>query len=143
MKEVPDIEMEPKADRKRTRHLSFDEYHELLGYCEDWLKSIVIFAACTGLKQGNILSLQKYQVNLSEGTITLEADEMKNEESLCIPVAEPAFNILKKVMKVVHLNSPFVFCYQEDGRRYNKRIAQRAFKKTVERARIHDFRFHD
>ena len=46
-------------------------------------------------------------------------------------------------MKVVHLDSPFVFCYQEDGRRYNKRIIQRAFKKAVERARIKDFRFHD
>jgi len=71
------IEMEPRADNKRVRHLSFDEYHRLLECCENWLKDIVIVAAWTGLRQGNIINLKKKQVNLFARMITLSSEETK------------------------------------------------------------------
>lgn len=142
IKEIPAIEMEAKADQKRVRHLSFDEYHRLFACCDEYLKPIVIIAAWTGLRQGNILKLETKQVNLFERTITLDGKEMKNGESLVIPIASPAFEALKEAMKVPHINSPYIFC-KKDGAPYQKWNIQKSFKRAVKIAGIKDFRFHD
>ncbi|MEE9615040.1 MAG: tyrosine-type recombinase/integrase [Thermodesulfobacteriota bacterium] len=142
IREVPPIEMEPKADRKRVRHLSFEEYHKLIDNCPGCLRHIVTVAAWTGLRLGNVVNLKRKQVNLSSRTITLDGTETKNGENLTIPVAEPAFTALKDAMKVTHLKSPYVFC-KEDGLPLCKRVVQRGFKEALERAGIEDFRFHD
>lgn len=142
IKEVPSIEMEAKADRKRLRYLSFEEYHGLLNNCEGWLKDIVTVAAWTGLRQGNVLNLKRYQVNLLARTISLDSSETKNGENLIIPVAGPAFEVLKEALKVAHIKSPHVFC-KADGQPYYKMEVHRAFKEALKKAEIEDFRFHD
>lgn len=142
VKEVPPVEMEPKADRKRLRYISFQEYHKLLDNCEDWLKGIVTVAAWTGLRQGNVLNLKRHQVNLIARTISLDSSETKNGENLIIPVARPAFEVLKEVLKVAHIKSPYVFC-KADGNPYYKMEVHRAFKEILKKAEIEDFRFHD
>lgn len=139
---MPDIEMEPKADRKRKRFLTFKEYHELLDHCEEWLRPIVALAAWTGLRQGNVINLRREQVELSMKTITIDGDEMKNEEDLCIPVSKPAYDTLKAAMKLVHLKSSFIFCDKE-GQPFHQRRVQKAFKGAVKDAGIENFRFHD
>ena len=55
IKDTPLIEMESKSDSKRLRYLSFEEYNNLLSFCDQWLKEIVIVAAFTGLRLGNEL----------------------------------------------------------------------------------------
>ena len=142
IKEVPAIEMEPKADRKRIRHLSFEEYHKLLDCCDLWLKSIVTVAAWTGLRQGNILNLKRSQVNLFARTISLDGSETKNGENLIIPIAEPALEVLKKAVSRSTKNNPYVFCDQSNKPHYKVKI-ERAFKKALTSAGIEDFRFHD
>ncbi len=142
IKEIPVIEMETKADQKRVRHLSFDEYHRLLACCDDYLKPIVIVAAWTGLRQGNILNLKREQVNLFERTITLDGKETKNGEGLVIPIARHAFEALKEAIKTSHINSPYIF-HKENGTPYKKWTIHKKFKRAVSRAGIKDFRFHD
>ena len=142
IEQVPPVEMEPRADKKRVRHLSFDEFHLLINCCEDWLKDIVTVAAWTGLRRGNIINLQRSQVNLFAGTITLDGSEMKNEENLTFPLSTPAFEALKRAMKVTHLNSSFVFC-KEDGSSYTGQQVHRGFKRALKSAGVKDFRFHD
>ncbi|MBI4641426.1 MAG: site-specific integrase [Candidatus Tectomicrobia bacterium] len=142
VKEVPSVEMEPNADVKRTRYLSFEEYHKLLDCCEEWLKPIVIVAAWTGLRQGNLLHLRRDQVNLFVRTIMIEGDETENREPLIIPIATPAFEVLKAAMKVSRLQSPYVFC-REDGRPYYQQMVFKHFRKTLKRAGTQNFRFHD
>lgn len=142
IKDVPHVEMEPRADNKRIRHLSFEEYHRLLDCCEDWLKGIVTVAAWTGLRQGNIINLKRSQVNLFAQTITLDASETKNQENLILPISAPALEALKTVMKITHLKNPYVFC-KEDGSPYYKEKVQRGIRKALALAGIEDFRFHD
>jgi integrase len=141
IKDVPMIEMEPKADKKRLRFLSFEEYHNLLLACEAWVSEIVIVAAWTGLRQGNILNLRRSQVNLFARTITIESEETKNDERLVIPVSKPALEVLKEKMKVVNLNSPYIFVNK--NRPFYKMELQRGFKKALKTTGIEDFRFHD
>ena len=142
VKEVPAFEMELRADRKRLRYLSFEEFHRLQGSCEDWLKPIVTVAAWTGLRQGNILNLKRSQVNLFARTISLDGTETKNGEHLIIPVAGPAFEVLKDAMRITRINCPFVFC-KPDGAPFYKMEVHRGFKEARRKAGIEDLRFHD
>lgn len=142
IKDVPPIEMEPKADRKRIRYLSFEEYHKVIDCCEGWIEEIVIVAAWTGLRQGNILNLRKDRVNLAARIIMLDGYEMKNQENLIIPIPEPALEVLKEIIKVSSKNTPFVFCDNDYKPHYKVKV-ERAFRKALNAAGIEDFRFHD
>ncbi len=142
LKEVPVIEMELNADKKRVRHLSFDEFHRLLDSCDDWLKDLVSLAAWTGLRQGNVLHLKRAQVNLSARTITIEGDTMKNGEPLIIPLAEPAYEVLVNALQVVRIDSSYVFC-NSDGKPFYNVVVRRAFNRATEKAKLKDFRYHD
>ncbi len=142
VKDVPPIEGIAKADKKRLRYLSFEEYHKLLEKCDGWLRNIIIVAAWTGLRKGNVLNLKRNQVNIFARTISLEGSETKNGENLIIPVASPALEVLKEALKVTRINSPYVFCH-EDGKPFTAMQVQRVFKEALKRAEIEDFRFHD
>ena len=142
IKHVPPIEMEAKADKKRVRHLSFEEYHKLLDNCDSYMRHIVTVAAWTGLRLGNVVNLKRAQVNLSSRTITIDSSETKNGEYLTIPISEVAFTALKDAMKIIRLKSPYVFS-KDDGLPFCKRVVQRRFREALERAQIEDFRFHD
>ena len=130
LKEIPVIEMEPNADIRRTRHLAFEDFHRLRECCDEWLKGIVTVAAWTGLRQGNILSLKRGQVNFLNRTLTLDSSETKNGEHLIIPLSEPAYEALKEAVRVTHIASPYVFC-KEDGSPYHQRAVQRGFTRAL------------
>lgn len=140
IKDVPHVEMEPNADKKRSRHLSFDEFSRLLGFCDTWLRPIVVVAAWTGLRQGNIINLKKSEVDLFTRRIALDGDHTKNGEDLFIPIAVPAFEALKSTMK--SSKSRYVFC-DKDGNSYHPLKVQRHFRVALKDAGIEDFRFHD
>lgn len=142
IKETPLIEMEPKADNKRTRHLTYDEFHQLLDHCDAWLKNIVIVAAWTGLRRENVVKLKKAKVNLLTKEITVDGTETKNGENLRIPIAGPAYEVLASLITNDTTNSPYVFC-SDEGVPYDSKKVYKVFKKTLERAGIEDFRFHD
>jgi len=142
IKETPAIEMEQNADVKRVRHLSFDEFHKLLGFCEEWLKDIVIVAAWTGLRQGNILHLRWSQVNLQEKVITLNGDETKNSEDLRIPITNPVYDVLQTAIKKNDSGNSYIF-YDKDGIPFKAGRILYNIKKALKCAEIKDFRFHD
>ena len=142
IKETPTIEMEQNADTKRVRHLSFEEFNKLLKCCESWLRDIVIIAAWTGLRQGNILNLKWNQVDLMAKVITLNGKETKNKEDLRIPIASHAYNVLEVTMKKNDSKSPYVF-NDNNGMLFKAGRIQLNFKKALKCAEIEDFRFHD
>ncbi|MDN3512520.1 MAG: site-specific integrase [Candidatus Jettenia sp.] len=118
IKEMPLVEMEPNADNKKTRHLSFEEFHKLLEFCDAWLRDIVIVAAWTGLRRENVVKLRKVQVNLLVKEITVDGMEIKNGETLRIPIAGPAYEVLASLIINDKTNSPYVF-RDEEGKPYN------------------------
>jgi len=140
--EVPSVGAEKDSDVKRIRHLTFQEYHKLLECCDDWLRDIVVIGAWTGLRQKNALHLTRTQVNLSSKTVLIESAEMKNNDNLGIPMAGPAYVVLKRAMKVSRLGTPYIFC-TEDNRPHHKQKVHRHFREALKKAGINDFRFHD
>ena len=65
-----------KEDNEIDRWLTKDEEKRLLESSPEWLREIIVFALNTGLRQGELLSLEWNRVNLFRKTILIT----KNQE---------------------------------------------------------------
>ncbi|HOW60057.1 MAG TPA: site-specific integrase [Candidatus Omnitrophota bacterium] len=124
-----------KENNKRDRYLSREEMNKLLGHCASRIKSIVLFAANTGLRKGEIQNLQWQDVNYEQGYITVQ--DAKSGEGRKVPINQIVKDVLISVMK--HPKSPYVFC-GDDGLPYNFR---KSFETALKNSGILCFRFHD
>jgi integrase len=129
------MEKEPPG---RVRYLDDEEFEELHSACSDWLKPIVMVARHTGMRKENILALGWVQVDLVRGEIILE--HTKNGERLVIPLNDTMMELFKRLSKVRHIRSPYVFC-KANGERYVE--IKSGFLAALEKAGTEDFRFHD
>jgi len=129
------MEKEPPG---RVRYLTDEEFDRPYETCSDWLKPIVLVARHTGGRRENILSLTWNQVNLSRRIIIME--HTKNRERLGIPLNDTLMDLFKRISRVRHIRSPYVFC-RPVGMRYME--IKRAFQKLLRVAGIKDFKFHD
>ncbi len=140
------MEKEPPG---RIRFLTDEEFERLCDACPEWLKPIVLTARHTGMRKENILSLQWNQVDLFRRVITLE--QTKNNERLCIPINDTLMELFKKLAKVRHIKSQYVFFHPNaqkknakgifNGKRYYE--LKTSFRKALKKAGIENFRFHD
>ena len=129
------MEKEPAG---RLRYLTDEEFERLFNACNGWLKPIVLVARHTGMRRENILSLKWNQVDLSRRIILLE--HTKNNERFGIPLNDTLTELFRRLSKVRHIRSPYVFS-RSDGKRYVE--IKRAFQKALKIAEIENFRFHD
>ncbi len=132
-----------KLDVERVRYLSFQEYDRLVACCPGWLKDIVTVAAWTGLRQRNVLELQRNEVNLVQRAIYIGGEQVKNGEDQGKPIPGPAYAVLERRMKVIHISGSSYVLGDENGAPYHKQRVYRHFKKALKKAGIKDFRFHD
>ena len=123
-----------KGEVKRVRYLMPGEVQTLLSNCADHLKPIVTVAIHTGMRKGEILSLERDQVNFEQGIITLH--DTKNSERRDIPMNES----VKSTLKAIQDKGPYFFCI-ENGKPFGD--VKKAFTTALKRSRIEDFRFHD
>ena len=123
-----------KGEVKRVRFLMPDQVQTLLSNCADRLKPIVTVAVHTGMRKGELLSLQWPQVNFEQGIITLH--DTKNSERRDIPMDET----VKAVLKGIERKGSHVFC-NEEGETFVR--LQRSFEVALKKSEIDDFRFHD
>ena len=122
------------------RWLSPEEESRLLAVCPEWLKDIIIFAMNTGMRQGEILGIEWSHVDLFRKTATVMRS--KNGERRTIPLNQSALEVLKSKAKVRHIMSSYVFT-SKIGTRIDQANLLKAFYKTLEKAKIENFRFHD
>ncbi len=86
-------EKEPKG---RDRWLQDEEERRLLAASPAWLREFVEFAVETGLRLGEILTLQWPHVDLHQGTLTVEAATTKNGLPRTIPLSDRAMAVLRR-----------------------------------------------
>jgi integrase len=145
---VAKIPME-KEPQGRVRFLNDEEFDRLCDACPEWLRPIVLTARHTGMRKENILSLKWNQVDLFRRVITLE--HTKNDERLSIPINDTLMELFKRLSKVRHIKSQFVFFHPNakrksakgkfNGKRYYE--VKSSFQEALKKAGIKDFRFHD
>lgn len=124
-------------NNRRLRYLSKEECMALIIACSPHLKPIVITALNTGMRRGEILSLEwEKHIDLNHGFILL--DQTKNGERREIPINQVLRETLSGLIR--HIKSPYVFTDTE-GKRFMD--VKTAYHSACRRAGIKDFRFHD
>lgn len=73
-----------KENNERDRWLTEDEEGRLLENSPEWLREIVVFALNTGLRQGELLSLEWNRVKLFRRTILIQ--KTKNGKPKTVPL---------------------------------------------------------
>jgi len=125
----------PGRDRRLKKEK--DEEVRLLQACEEgqsqWLRPIVIMALETGMRLGEILSMQRKHVDHLAGVAHLP--ETKNGTKRDVPLSSRARAALASVKDLASIDGR-VFPVTIDSIEYH-------FRKAREAAEIENFRFHD
>jgi integrase len=135
---VARISME-EENNKRDRWLTIEEEEKLLKVCPSWLRELVIIALNTGMRLGEIISLEWKGVDLFRKTVTVL--KSKNKEPRTIPINETVFEMLKGKAKVKSISG--LAFHSPTHTKLHITSVDHAFKKAVKRTQIEDFRFHD
>jgi integrase len=129
------IRMLPEPKR-RVRFLRPEEAERLDEALPEHLRPVVGFALATGCRMGEILHLEWNRVDFSRRVAWLEAGSTKNGEARGIPLNRDATLALRSVQGE-HLR----WCFTYKGKRME--AIGSAWKRSLRRAGIRDFRFHD
>ena len=139
----------PSPGTGRTRRLAPGEEQRLLAELERhsnpmlaWIERIALH---TAMRQGEILSLERRQVDLARRVVRLQRS--KNGDSRTVPLSQVAVTVFREAMEhasSLGVQSPLLF-YGEPGKDGRRRpyIVQKVWANAVKRAGLDDFRFHD
>jgi len=129
-----------KDSGKRLRYLTIEEVQTLISKCDAHLQPIVITALNTGMRKGEILSLQwESNIDLKHGFILLDQGMTKNGNRREIPINDTLRGVLQGLTR--RLDIPHVFYDQGTGKPFKN--IKRSFNTALRRAGIRDFHFHD
>ena len=127
----------------RKGFLSDEQHDKLLAELPDELKPLFVTGYITGLRRGEITSIQWPQVDFEAGLITLGKGETKNDEARSVPILDGDMRDLltaaKKQRDAEWPHSPWVFS------RGGERIIdfRWAWDEACKRAGVPDLNFHD
>ncbi len=139
----------PSPGNGRNRRLAPDEeqrlFEELDRHSNPMLAWVARIALSTAMRQGEILSLRRQQVDLLRRVVRLQRS--KNGDSRTVPLSQTALAAFHQAMEHaanLDVSSPLLF-FGEPGRDGRRRpyVMQKVWADAVRRAGIEDFRFHD
>jgi integrase len=127
----------PKSPRARDRRFVKDEEKRLLDQCRSktrnpFLLPIVRLAIETGMRQGEIVGLERSKIDLKKRYLVIP--DTKNGEQRIVPLSPLALRVIKALPSSI------------DGRLFpglTTEAIKRAFKRACTRAKLQDFHFHD
>lgn len=106
-----------KDSGKRLRYLTIEEVQTLISTCDAHLQPIVITALNTGMRRGEILSLQwESNIDLKHGFILLDQGMTKNGNRREIPINDTLRGVLQGLTR--RLDIPYVFYDHASGKPY-------------------------
>ena len=122
--------------------LTMDEEKRLLNSAPDYLKDIIICALNTGMRKSEVLHLRWDQVDMKRSIIILDALSTKTKKKRKIPINGFLKKTLSKI-KIHNRDKVHIFL-SGNGTVYKSQDSlNRIWKKTLERAKIENLRFHD
>lgn len=121
-----------KADEPpgRIRFLSGEEYERLMAVAHEGIRPIILCAVTTGLRQGDILSMDWRQVKLAERVIQFK--RTKGNKALTIRIGAA-------LMAALSTTPP----ERRRGAVFDRTGFRKRWEKAVRHAGLEDFRFHD
>lgn len=131
------------VDNSKVRYLSKDEetrLRENLQTCNtDFLEVIVILALNTGMRKGELLSLEWNHVNFDNKILTVDFQNAKSGNTRHLPLNTQAFNTLKQWQQETD-GLGFVF---KDKNNAQLKDFPYVWGALLDEAQITNFRFHD
>lgn len=127
----------PKVPAGRIRYLQPGELKAATEGCPEWLRPIVVLAACTGMRRSEILRLRWLDIDFKNNRVLLP--QTKNGEGRIVYLNQMAVAALQSVKPSVRPPKPTDCPFGTiDGSH-----ASVTFSRVCKRLGIHDFRFHD
>lgn len=105
----------------------------------DFLEPMVLLAMFTGLRRGELFSLQWGDVDFEERVITVRGENAKNFRSRRVNLSDQAINVLMS-WKLSSSSERLVFT---NGRGNKLTTVKKSFSSILKAAGIENFRFHD
>ena len=132
----------PTANHGRERTLMPGEFQRLMEaialpyrrQCQVWLDACVRLAIETGMRAGELLTMEWEQVDLMSGVVRL--DKTKNGQRRLVPLTEEAVRVLSSLPRPCGGRRVIRGFYDTPG-------LDRAFRRALKDAGIADLRFHD
>lgn len=134
---MPSFRTYGRSGQVRVRFLTHAQAEQLLAKLPLHQREVVLFALATGLRQGNILGLTWDQVDLDRRIVTITGYDMKNGESLGVPLNDVALGVLER-QKGKHRKRVFTYW----GRPLNS-ANTKTWQNALKACGIKDFRWHD
>lgn len=126
----------------RDRLLTPDEYERLIKASATsknrYLKTIILIAITTGMRQGEILSLHWDDIEFDKASIYIRTS--KNGRSRKVPLDHEVAAHLQQLALNRSLHTPYIFASQK---RFGKISIRKAFEEALKRADIESLHFHD
>jgi integrase len=126
----------------RVRSLSDDERAKLDAELPAGLKRVVLVAALSGQRLGNVIGMKKADVNFEHASISIP--KTKSGKRHDVPISEFLAVVLREAFEASG-ESPYVFVsrFKKLKRPYTSSGVSSLFLKVVERAGLKDLHFHD
>ena len=126
-------------NNKRELFLTPDQARKLIYSMPlGWMRDVCEFALCTGMRAGEILSLEWAQVDVDRGVVSILASKAKSGRGRAVPLNDTALSVIRR-RKGHH--DQFVFTA---AGKQTLGIDRRVFVRAVHAAGIDSsFRFHD
>ena len=126
----------PRVPAGRVRYLQPGELRAVLEASPDWLRPIVVLAACTGMRRSELLGLRWLDVDLSHNRVMLV--QTKNGEGRVVCLNETAKAAIAEMPFAAETRSTDLLFGPLTGEQVSM-----AFARACKRVKISDFRFHD
>jgi len=136
---VKGVKFFSEKDTLRQRILTAKEEDRLLEAASEHLKPILIIALHTGMRRGEVLSLQ-WSPHIDFETREIRVEETKSGKPRIVDINSRLFNELMR-LKNENQNNRYVFVNPKTGKPYRK--LQTSFDGACRRAGIEGLRFHD
>jgi len=121
----------------RNRTLNPEEFKRLFLDSTPRLRPIIDLGYFTGMRCGEILGLEKSQLDFRYKILVLEALDTKTMERREVPLSDALIGLIRQVPPTP--GSPYLFTYKGKPMKSIKT----AFKLACRKAGIENFRFHD
>ena len=135
-----------KEPPPRVRSLTAAEERKLVeALATTGIRPIVACALLSGMREDEVCSLRKSQVDLDRGAITLGKNKT-NVRRAPIPINAPLKEVLEEAMKDPPNDTEWVFIttkQKKQRRPYTTAGMRAVWHRAIHRAKITDFRFHD
>ena len=131
-------------NNERTRYLTAEEERALLAALTDsraYLRLIVLVAIHTGMRRGEILSMNYSWVDFARGCIRIPGEATKNRKSRTVPMNKVVRDALALRQGHIKRASDLVFKNERTGAALCD--VKKSFAAACRNAKLSDFRFHD